>query len=105
VEKKMIYAQKDPEVTLKKKQAPISVTGWHYTQYRDGLKVLSYRCDRCNVECVFGDEKQPRAFCCGKYIEYKEPTGWAGFFGSGLPVVVTRQPITILPGIDVQYRE
>ena len=93
-------------MTLKKKQTPISVTGWHYTKYRDGVKVLSYRCDCCAIECVFGsDEKQPRAFCCGQWKEYKQPTGWAGFFGDGLPVVVSPQPIMVLPGVDVAFTE
>jgi hypothetical protein len=79
------------------------INGWYYTLYSDGLKVLSYHCNRCSTETVFGkDDKKPRAFCCGQLKEFKEPKGLlADVFGSELPVISLRSPIAvILPGKD-----
>jgi hypothetical protein len=42
-------------------------TGWFILQSSNPKfpDAVAYRCTACGIEYLFGDEKEPRAFCCG----------------------------------------
>jgi hypothetical protein len=45
------------------------MTGWFRVASSNpkfGL-TLCYRCTACGISYAFGDEKEPRAFCCGQW--------------------------------------
>jgi len=73
-------------------------TGW-FVVVNDSSKVretVAYRCLSCSVEYFFlGDEKEPRAFCCGQW-KTKPEESWL----SKLPRVQaqSQRGLTVLPG-------
>jgi hypothetical protein len=76
-------------------------TGWFRVASSNpkfGL-TLCYRCEKCGISYAFGDEKEPKAYCCGVWLA--KPS--EGFF-SKLPTVQAEpvRNLTVLhaPNID-----
>jgi hypothetical protein len=61
---------------------------------------VAYRCTACGIEYLFGDETEPRAFCCGEW----KPKPHEGWFNK-LPRVKTEpvRGLTVLPGNTIEY--
>jgi hypothetical protein len=81
------------------------IQGWYKIKFSSGVEQMAYSCTACATETVFGNGEPLKAFCCGKWIEYTQPSGWAAFMSEKLPVLktVAIQRAVVLPGMNVDY--
>lgn len=51
------------------------MTGFYVYESGRGNRFMAYHCDCCNLNVIFGVEEKPRTWCCGKWVECKQPEG------------------------------
>jgi hypothetical protein len=68
------------------------MTGFFVYQSRQGNSFMAYHCDCCNLNVIFGADEKHRTWCCGKWVERKEPDGLSAFFAAELPRVKQKAP-------------